>query len=92
MNDGKSNGVDIRWRRGSFKYDSGNYSVFWQLRNRYSKDVRISFKLNFKDADGSSRQTSEVVRVNADETTGSGYYSISYELDSYQSVKIEFLQ
>lgn len=92
MSDGKSNGVDIRWKRGNFKYDGGNYDVFWHLRNRYQKDVRLSFKLNYTKTDGSPYTTSEVIRVDAGQIADSiGQTSIAYSLRSYQVTKIEFL-
>jgi len=92
MNDGKNNGVDIRWRRGSFKYEGGNYEVFWQLRNRYQSNVRISFKLNYTKADGSPYTTSEVIEIDAGDIADSiGQASIAYSLSSYQVTRVEFL-
>lgn len=92
MSDGKSNGVDLRWKRGTFKFDGGNYEIFWHLRNRYQNDVRLSFKLNYTKGDGSPYTTSEVIEVDAGEIADSlGQWSIAYSLRSYQVTEIKFL-
>jgi hypothetical protein len=91
MNDGRSNGVDIRWKRGGFKFEGGNYEVFWQLRNRYRKSATLSYKLTFRKADGSTFTTSEVTKLDAGEINDSiGLHDIAYSLASYQVKEIEF--
>lgn len=91
MNDGRGNGVDIRWKRGGFKFEGGNYEVFWQLRNRYRESVTISYRLTFRKADGTTFTTSEVTQLDAGETNDSiGLYNIAYSLTSYQVRDIDY--
>ena len=90
MNDGKRNGVDIRWKRGTFKYDGGDYQISWQLRNRYNAPVTLTYRLTFRKGDGSTKTTSEVTGIESGETASVGMWSIAYSLSTFQVNKIEF--
>ena len=93
MSDGHSNGIDFRWRRGSFQYDDGDREIFWQLRNRYQKSVRISFDLNYTRANSSIFTTKEDIDIDASSTADSlGQSSVAYSLTSFRVAGIRFLE
>ncbi len=91
MPDQNGNGIDLSWQRGRFKYDDGNYEVFWRLRNRYRKAVAVTFILEFMRANGSTFRTTEVQRVGAGEIESSiGQFSIAYSLEKYGVRELKF--
>jgi hypothetical protein len=84
--DGQRDGVDIRFREGTFKYDGGNHQINWQFRNRYPTRVRIVCEIVVVDVDGKRRTLNEEAVLDPMEPKGS--YTISHEVVGFRMKSI----